>query len=272
SSGKRSAILFSDNKFFKYKGICPISKEFWSRGEPVGGMTQKSSIKEMEINEIVNKKYEEYDYESPIKPAAQVRLDVEFNNERVFANINEIAGDTRLNMIVSRSLIKNDTKKLRELSKSIYAWKGFSDRILKETGVKLYPMDDDLTNTVIYNLHDGFGVAKIDYELTEISKDTGWNNPSQLNQLNILPFNTILKEVSKKTNQTLGEYDFFSATVEEIDDDNERIEYENKERIFYINKNRFKLMEEMKKEYYKTYDGEELPKPINEKIIKWFLS
>ena len=272
ASGKRSAVIASNDGWFKYKGIIPLSKEYGGRGEPVGGMTEKTSKKEFVINEKINQIYGEYGCASPITPAAQVRFEKYFNGEKIFANINKIEGDTRLHVLINRTIEKKDTKPLRELSKGIYSWKGFSDRVLKEARIRLSPIDDDLSNTVIYNVDGGFGLEKVDYELTDICNSDGWENPNLLKEMNCLPFNIILRDVYNNLNEDITPLDMIAAFITTIKNGDEKIERIEDEINVYANEKRLELVGEMEKEYYKVYEGNYVPEPINKNLIKWFFS
>jgi hypothetical protein len=98
-SNGRSALLLSDGKWFKYKGVRPSTKQYLYSDEPFGGMTAIKSKNELEKNGKIAMKYEEYGFKPPLIPAADVEYEIPFEGGKVHAAVQECNGDTRLNSV-----------------------------------------------------------------------------------------------------------------------------------------------------------------------------
>jgi hypothetical protein len=265
----RSSIVPADGKWFKGKGVYPRPFKKWWTGEPFGGMSKDRALNELGSSKKIHEKFKEYGYHGPIIPVALVEYDIPFNeSEKIFAEVLESFGDSRLSSVSSRLGHANGNMKLMKsmdgeyrgnLVRELVSWLGFCHRVIKESGE--YPGETSygLENYVLYSVGDGFGIGRVDLASASQSKlsyfekyrmgDLGDISGQHAEYTTLLDIRARLGSDPKAFRKAMKEFRSGDAGPE-FDHD-----------ACLSHKRDFE------KPYYASFDGDEVPNPIDKKMI-----
>lgn len=172
-SGGRGAIVKSKGNWYKLKGVKPRpGKIYRESGEPFGGMSKKSAVRELEANELVNNGFNKYGYNGPLIPLCYIEYDIPFKEGKVSCVISQTLGDTRLVNLIGDNFLnafENKDESICDFYLSLSEWIGFGDRVLKEQNVSLYRPSCCLGNFTFYKLDNGYGVGPVDLSSSQIN-------------------------------------------------------------------------------------------------------
>ncbi len=172
-SGKRSALVPADSKWFKIKGCSPSTQTYpRAYDKPLGSMSEQTAKNELLANEIVARKLNEYGFDPPHISTALVRYPIRFKRGNNYAVILQTNGETRLDF--DHETFGLDLRRTRNAERdtldrfltSTSSWLGFSIGLMKEAGISIEHRSVDLTNVSIFRTRDGFGIFPVDHERT----------------------------------------------------------------------------------------------------------
>lgn len=245
-SGMRSVLLMTEGNWFKYKGMRPkpIPFPFWNGVEPYGSMIPESSKKELEANEFLNRKFQEYGFgNGPLIPAARVEYDVPFEDKKCNAAVLECFGDSRLMSVFEA--IENSNKKykintIEKLYSDISSWLGFSQKMLQENNLLFPRGNNDCQNYVFFEVNHNYGVSLVDHDATRKCNEK----------------NELKESIERTKKQSI--YSLLEMT--DMVGLNLDLEKYNS------------LLNTLEKTFYDSYDGKIIPEPIHKNFLLQFFS
>ncbi len=265
-SGGRSSVVPVERKWFKKKGDRPKISEKWPSNEPYGGMSRVRASTELDFAKRIHERFKEFNCSGPMVPAALVEYEIPFNgSERVCSAILEIFGDTRVSQISARIVKANrkgkllDRKYRDELMKELISWLGFSNRMMKDTGAFPSPSSHGLNNYVLYELHDGFGISRIDFGSCSQNNSRNFYHRVVLGELLSceLPFQNlsrIAQEFNLPFKQLLQQFEKGGIPIDTLD-------------LRTVKTIQADVVRSCENIYYDFFDRGEVPRPIERKLI-----
>jgi len=192
SSGRRSALVYENNEWYKLKGVCPSDKTYQVEDNPLGGQKRSAAIQELDASDLMSEYGRKKGVVAALEPVCYFDYDIPFQGETVCASVLKTRGDMRLSNFYNRFL--KTLQHLHEnnlnsdytvcsikkyLTNRIGEWLGFWYGSFEDKdmcwGSVLLDMDRPpyfrvfdtnvgLDNIAIYNVEGGIGISMIDLD------------------------------------------------------------------------------------------------------------
>ncbi len=158
ASGDRSAIVRCGREYYKLKACCPSffvdngkkvchDRAGFDDKEPFGVMEESAAIRELDFTHRLAKRLKSYGLLPPLESVGRYEYDISFKGRPVNCAVMLTRGDARLNDVYSGSF-----KSYEEPDGKLKAarWMGFSERVMRECGVRWDIESVHMGNMVIY--------------------------------------------------------------------------------------------------------------------------
>jgi hypothetical protein len=188
ASGNRTALVETDGKVYKLKGIIPTNKRYQIEDVPYGCLKETASLNELRASKVMHEFGLKNGIEAPLKPVCYFKYDINFQGEPVSCCVQEARGDDRLEYqnnfsnIIEKAFNKNLRNRnkiddLREqLTNRIGNWMGFWYGSLERANLcwgstffssKFPETNVGVHNIIIYPVNGGVGVGLIDLDRSD---------------------------------------------------------------------------------------------------------
>jgi len=276
-SGERSSIVHTHKKWFKKKGDNPMWGVKTPTGEPLGGMSYQKAVNELETNEKIDLKLQEFGYRNSLSPVALVEYDMPFENgTKICSAILETFGDTRVSSIVARLGKANrlglvlDVEYRTRLLSHIGSWLGFNHRILRETSTFPTPASSETSNYAIYRLNSGFAIGRVDFGSATTQSDSDYSKlyGTIFGELKSMHIEFVVAPVAARHGIDIKNllYGFETGRIAIEIGNEENLVEENGQQVLRIKKEDANFGP-IDKSYYDAFDGKIVPQPIERNLV-----
>jgi hypothetical protein len=186
ASGERTALMDSQNKRYKLKGIIPSNNGYEEEDVPYGCLKETACLRELDAAQAMTDFGLKKEIPSPLKPVGHFQYETFFQDERVSCCVEEVKGDDRLGQCNGKFLPtlekafrrgyrnKEKISEVREqFTNRIGNWMGFWYGALENANlcwgsIFYHPIAPQTNvgshNIVLYPVDRGVGVGMVDLD------------------------------------------------------------------------------------------------------------